>query len=136
MALNPPPLIDERTTQQELGLIVGGPILAGIVAGLALGASKPLYLLISIVAIAGGYFAGMEHNGALEGFYRGLIGGLLFGTTILLTNAITGATPKADLPDPVIWLVAITTVFGCVLGALGGRSRARLVQAQAVNAGG
>ena len=136
MALNPPPLIDERTTRQELGLIVGGPIVAGIVAGLALGASKPLYLLISIVAIAGGYFAGMEHNGALEGFYRGLIGGLLFGTTILLTNAITGATPKADLPDPVIWLVAITTVFGCVLGALGGRARARLVQTQAVNAGG
>jgi hypothetical protein len=120
-----PTLIDERSTPQELVLIVGGPILAGIVAGLALGASKPLYLVISIVAIAGGYLAGMEHAGAVEGFYRGLIGGLLFGTTILLTNAVTGATPKADLPDPAVWLIAITAVFGVLLGTLGGRARAR-----------
>ncbi|MEA2126279.1 MAG: hypothetical protein QOI80_3061 [Solirubrobacteraceae bacterium] len=120
-----PTLIDERTTAQEIGLIVGGPMLAGIVAGLALGASEPAYLVISIVAIAGGYLAGMEHAGAVEGFYRGLIGGLLFGTTILLTNAVTGADPKADLPDPAVWLIAITAVFGVLLGTLGGRSRAR-----------
>ena len=100
-------------------------MLAGIIAGVTLGASEVLYLVISIVAIAAGYLAGMEHSGAVEGFYRGLIGGLLFGTTILLTNAVTGAEPKADLPEPAVWLIAITTVFGVLLGTLGGRARAR-----------
>lgn len=121
----PPVLIDERSTGLELGLIVGGPILGGIVAGLALGASEPLYLVVSVLAIAGGYMAGMEHAGVVEGFYRGLIGGLLFGTTILLTNAVTGATPEADLPDPTVWLIAITATMGSLLGALGGRWRSR-----------
>jgi hypothetical protein len=122
----PPVLIDERSTAQEIGLIVGGPMLAGILAGLALGANEVLYLVVSVVAIGGGYAAGMEHAGAVEGFYRGLIGGLLFGTTILLTNAVTEAAPKADLPDPAVWLIAITTIFGVILGTLGGRARARL----------
>ncbi len=124
-SLWPPVLIDERSTGLELGLIVGGPIFAGVLAGLALGASEPLYLVVSILAIAGGYTAGMEHAGVVEGFYRGLIGGLLFGTTILLTNAVVDVTPKADLPDPAVWLIGITAVFGSALGALGGRWRAR-----------
>ena len=34
--------------------------------------------------------------------------------------------PKAELPHPEILLVAVTTIFGVVLGALGGRHRARL----------
>jgi hypothetical protein len=121
----PPVLIDERTTAQEIGLIVGGPVLAGILAGLALGANEALYLVVSVLAIAGGYAAGMEHAGAVEGFYRGLIGGLLFGTMILLTNGIVDVEPKADLPDPTQLLVVITTVFGVILGTLGGRARDR-----------
>lgn len=121
----PPVLIDERSTPLELGLIIGGPILGGILAGLALGISEALYLVVSIIAIAGGYTAGMEHAGAVEGLYRGIIGGLLFGTTILLTNAVVDVAPKADLPDPAVWLIAITGVLGSVLGALGGRWRAR-----------
>jgi hypothetical protein len=125
-AMWPPVLIDERTTAQEIGLVVGGPMLAGIIAGLALGANEVIYLAVSILAIAGGYAAGMEHKGAVEGFYRGLIGGLLFGTSILLTSAVTGAAPKADLPDPAVWLIAITTIFGVILGTLGGRARAKL----------
>jgi hypothetical protein len=121
----PPVLIDERSTGQEIGLIVGGPMLAGIIAGILLGASEIVYIIFSLLAIGGGYAAGMEHKGAVEGFYRGLIGGLLFGTSILLTSAVTDAAPKADLPDPAVWLIAITAIFGVILGTLGGRARAR-----------
>lgn len=121
----PPVLIDERSTGQEIGLIVGGPVLLGALAGWLLGVSQIAYLVVSVLAIAGGYAAGMEHAGTVEGFYRGLIGGLLFGSTILLVNGVLEEVPKADLPDPAQWLVVITTVFGVLLGALGGRARQR-----------
>jgi hypothetical protein len=68
---------------------------------------------------------GTSTTARFEGFYRGLLGGLQFGTAILLTSAIIGAEPKAELPEPEIYLAAITTGFGILLGALGGRARAR-----------
>lgn len=120
-----PTLIDDRSTGQEIGLIVGGPVLLGVITGTLLGVSEIAYLVVSILAIAGGYLAGMEHAGAVEGFYRGLIGGLLFGSTILITNGVLDKAPKADLPDPATLLIVITTVFGAILGTLGGRARAR-----------
>jgi hypothetical protein len=39
---------------------------------------------------------------------------------------VTGLDRKADLPEPEILLVVITTLFGIGLGALGGRSREKL----------
>ena len=122
----PPVLIDERSTGQEIALIVGGPVVLGIVTGVLLGVSEIAYLVVSILAIAGGYLAGMEHAGAVEGFYRGLIGGLLFGSAILVTNGVLEKAPKADLPDPATLLIVVTTVFGVILGTLGGRARAKL----------
>jgi hypothetical protein len=81
--------------------------------------------VLSLLAIAGGYYAGQEHDGAGEGAIRGLVGGLLFGGAILLVHEATGKSAKAKLPDPEIVLVAITAVAGVILGALGGRARAR-----------
>jgi hypothetical protein len=121
----PPPLLETRSRNEELLLVVGGPVLFGIITGVFLGVSEPVYLLLSVLGIAGGYFAGFEHDDVSEGFYRGLLGGLLFGTMILLTNAVLGAEQKADLPEPNVYLVAITTVFGAGLGMLGARSRGR-----------
>ena len=121
----PPVLIDDRTTAQEIAIILGGPVLLGALTGWLLGVNETAYLVVSVLAIAGGYAAGMEHAGAIEGFYRGLIGGLLFGTTILLVNGVLDEVPKADLPDPSQLLVVITTVSGVFLGALGGRARQR-----------
>ena len=57
---------------------------------------------------------------------RGFTGGILFGTFILAAHALTGLERKAHLPEPEILLVVITTVFGIVLGALGGRSREKI----------
>jgi hypothetical protein len=120
-----PPLFSSHPegTQMVLGLAV--PSFFGLVTGLVLGVSKPGYLVLALLGIAGGYFAGLEHRGAGEGVVRGFAGGLLFGTFILLGHKVSGAEPKADLPHPEILLVLITTVIGAGLGALGGRSRAR-----------
>jgi len=120
-----PPLLEDRSPNAEMAFLVGGPIVLGIIAGLLLGTSEVAYLVVSVVGIAGGFFAGLEHASWREGFYRGLIGGLLFGVTILTAHGLRHVKAKADLPDPSILLVVITTVFGVALGALGGRVRAR-----------
>jgi hypothetical protein len=114
-----------RTRPLPLQLVLAGavPIAFGALCGWLLGENKTLYLVFSLLAIAGGYLAGQEHVGAREGAIRGLVGGLLFGGAILLVHEATGKAPKADLPDPKIILVAVTTVAGIALGALGGRRR-------------
>jgi hypothetical protein len=101
------------------------PSLFGAVTGWALGVNEIAYAVLSLLGIAGGYFAGLEHDGAGEGALRGVVGGSLFGAWILLTNDIIGEHPEAHLPDPEIILVGITTAAGIGLGALGGRRRHR-----------
>ena len=101
------------------------PVVFGLVTGIVLGLSELGYLILSLLGIAGGFFAGLEHRGAEEGVIRGLTGGLLFGTFILFGHAFIGGEAKADLPHPEILLVVITTVAGGLLGALGGWRRGR-----------
>ena len=120
-----PPLFESHPagTQLLLGLVV--PIIGGVIGGVLLGVSEPLYLVYSVLAIGAGYFGGMEHVGAGQGALRGFAGGLLFGAFILAGHEVTGAEEKAELPEPEVLLVVLTTVLGVALGALGGRSRGR-----------
>ena len=102
------------------------PCLFGAITGIMLGVHEVAYLaLAGPLGILGGYVAGLEHRGAPEGAARGAIGGLQFGTFILLAHAISGLDAKADLPEPEIVLVVLTTVFGAALGFLGGLMRER-----------
>jgi hypothetical protein len=112
----------------QLLLAVIVPAAFGILCGWLLGVNKTAYLVLSLLALAGGYAAGTEHKGAGEGALRGVLGGALFGGFILLTNSALDKTPKADLPHPKIWLLAITVGVGVVLGTLGGRARANFVE--------
>lgn len=121
-----PTLIEDRPQGTALALIVGGPAVFGIVTGLMLGVSEPVYLVLSLLGIGGGFFAGFEHADTYEGFYRGLIGGLLFGFFILATHGVVfDDAPKAKLPDPAVLLIGITAVAGAFLGWLGSRRRVR-----------
>jgi len=121
-----PPLLGERTRALEFVLLVVVPSVGGAIGGVLLGVSEIAYLVYSVLAVAAGYFGGLEHVGGWNGFYRGLIGGLLFGNFILIAHGVGfDSEPKAHLPDPDVLLVVITTVLGCLLGALGGRSRAK-----------
>lgn len=120
-----PPLLSSRPERLQIVLAIVVPALFGIVTGILLGVSEIGYLVLSLLGIAGGYGAGLEHNGAEEGALRGFTGGILFGTFILAAHALSGLERQAHLPEPELLLVLITTAFGIVLGALGGRSRAK-----------
>ncbi|MEA2448328.1 MAG: hypothetical protein QOG63_260 [Thermoleophilaceae bacterium] len=120
-----PTLLRTRPLPLQLLIAVVVPIAFGALCGWLLGEDKTLYLVLSILAILGGYVAGQEHLGAAQGALRGLVGGLLFGGSILLVHEATGKAAKATIPHPAIILVAITAVVGVILGALGGRRRAR-----------
>ncbi len=118
-------LLRERSHGLEMALVVVVPVIFGAITGFFLGESEAVYTVLALLGILGGFVAGMEHEGALEGFYRGLLGGLLFGTAILVTNGLLDEEPKAHLPDPEVMLIVITAAFGAVLGALGGWFRQR-----------
>ncbi len=102
------------------------PCAFGALTGLMLGLNEIAYLVLAVpIGIAGGYFAGLEHRSGPEGAARGFLGGLQFGAFILIVDALSGLDRKADIPDPAILLVVLTTLFGTVLGFLGGRTRQR-----------
>jgi hypothetical protein len=118
-------LLRERTHALEFVLVVVVPIVYGAITGFVLGQNEAVYVALTLLGILGGFVAGLEHEGGLEGFYRGLVGGLLFGTAILVTNGVLDEEPKAHLPDPEVLLSVITAAFGAALGALGGWMRTR-----------
>jgi hypothetical protein len=108
----------------QILLAVVVPAVFGAICGWLLGINKTAYLVLSVLALLGGYAAGTEHKGGGGGALRGVIGGSLFGGLILIVNEALGKTPKATLPHPKIWLLAITVGVGVILGTLGGRARA------------
>lgn len=105
--------------------MLGGPVLFGALCGVLLGVSESAYLIASVLSVGGGFFAGFEHAGARGGALRGVVGGTLFGSFILIGHAAHGGEAKADLPDPHVLLIVATAGFGTLLGALGGRARGR-----------
>ena len=62
---------------------------------------------------------------------RGLLGGLVFGSFVLLGFEIVNTEAKAYLGEPQVGLVFATTLIGGVLGALGGAYRVKLERDQA-----
>jgi hypothetical protein len=120
-----PPLLSEhpRSVQALLAVII--PAAYGALTGYFLGVSEATYLVLSVLGILGGIGAGFDHLGARAGARRGLLAGLIFGSTILIAHEIHGADAKADLPDPAILLVVITSLLGAGFGALGGWLRER-----------
>lgn len=120
-----PPLLAEhpRPVQALLAGVV--PTVFGAVTGIFLGVSEPVYLVLALLGILGGVAAGFDHLGAAGGARRGALGGVLFGAAILIAHELSGAEAEAELPEPAVLLVVVTTVLGVLLGALGGRLRAR-----------
>ena len=116
-------LFRERPTALKIvtGLLV--PAAFGAVTGLVLGVSAAGYWALSLVALAGGVLAGFEHPAGWEGADRGLVGGTLFGTFLLLAHTLAGTHAQVSLPKFAPILVVFTAIVGMFAGALGGRLR-------------
>ena len=131
-----PPAFEERPFGVQLVGAIVVPVIFGLLSGFALGWSELLYLLmVGPIGIAGGFLGGIEHRGAQEGFTRGLIGGLVYGSFILLGLEILNDEPEAYLGEPQAGLVFVTTIVGAILGSLGGAYRVRRERAAGPEAG-
>jgi hypothetical protein len=130
----PPPFFERPFVLQLVGGIVV-PAVFGILTGFTLSVNEILYYALSgPIAIAGGFLAGVEHRETGEGFMRGAVGGLIFGSFILLGNEMLDPDEtKAHLPDPQVGLVFVTALGGAILGALGAGWRARQERREALS---
>jgi hypothetical protein len=122
------PLFRERprSAQVILGLVV--PTALGALAGVLLGVSSAAYWAIGLIAFVGGILAGFEHADGWDGADRGLVGGTLYGTGLLVAHAIAGTDAKVSLPGFAPILVVFTAIIGTLLGALGGKIRGSAMQ--------
>ena len=121
-----PPAFDERPFAVQIVGAIVVPVIFGLLTGFVLGWSEVLYLLmVGPIGIAGGFLGGIEHRRADEGLLRGAIGGLVFGSFILIGLEIMNTEPKAHLGDPQAGLAVVTTLGGAILGAAGGHWRMR-----------
>jgi hypothetical protein len=123
--VKPPPLLSEHPRPVQALLAVILPAAYGAVTGYFLGISETTYLVLSIIGVVGGIGAGFDHLGPGPGAQRGVVAGLIFGSSILIAHQIHGADAKADLPDPEVLLVLVTTLLGAAFGSLGGWLRLR-----------
>lgn len=123
--MKPPPLFRDqpRVVQILLGLVA--PLAFGALCGYLLGASEAWFNGLMLLAGLGGIGAGFEHLGAREGALRGIIGGVLFASGLLVCFSLRALPARVPLPLPIGGMVALYAASGAPLGALGGRLRRR-----------
>ena len=118
-------MLSEHPRSIQILLVVVLPALYGALTGYFLGVSEVTYLVLSVIGVLGGIGAGFDHLGAAAGARRGVLAGSVFGAAILIAHQIHGADAKAELPDPEILLVVVTTALAVAFAALGGWIRVR-----------
>jgi hypothetical protein len=119
------PLFSERPRAVQIVTAAIVPAAFGAITGIVLGLSAAGYWGLQVLAAIGGVLAGMEHPHGREGARRGLVGGTLFGTFLLIAHAVAGTDETVKLPDFEPVLAVFTALIGMLLGALGGRLRRR-----------
>jgi hypothetical protein len=120
-----PPLFRQRPRVVQIVLGVVLPILYGGTCGFVLGSSEPVFGILMLIAGVGGVAGGFEHAGAREGALRGIVGGVLFASALLIVFEVRGLPALARLPAAMPVMAIIYAVSGVPLGALGGWLRGR-----------
>jgi ABC-type branched-subunit amino acid transport system permease subunit len=112
-----------RDRPRPVQILLGGvvPAVLGAVAGVLIAKSTGAYWAIAAVVTVGGFLAGFEHQDGWGGADRGLVGGAIYGASLLIAHAIAGTHAKVSLGSFPPFLVVVTAILGMLLGAAGGR---------------
>lgn len=112
-----------RDRSRPVQIVLGGvvPAAIGALAGVLVGISAPAYWTVAILAGVGAVLSGFEHQDGWGGADRGLVGGAIYGTSLLVAHAIAGTRAKVSLGSFPPLLAVVTAIFGMLLAALGGR---------------
>ncbi|MBA3809843.1 MAG: hypothetical protein H0X28_15835 [Solirubrobacterales bacterium] len=112
-----------RDRPRAVQIVLGGvvPALLGVAAGILIGASTGAYWALAAVVSIGGLLAGFEHEDGWGGADRGLVGGAVYGTFLLISHAVAGTTAKVSLGSFPPFFAVVAAIIGMLLGALGGR---------------
>jgi hypothetical protein len=127
-----PPLLADRPPAVRLTLTYVTPVLAGLATGAMLGVSVAAWAIANVLATLGGLGAGFEHDERGDAARRGAIGGLLFGLSVVLADALVVDDRAATIADPAILQAVVTTIAGTLLALAGWALRARVVRRAAV----
>jgi hypothetical protein len=125
--VKPPPLLRDRPIAVQILLAVVLPIAFGALCGFELAHSRATFQILMLVAGIGGIGGGFEHPGPRAGAVRGVIGGVLFTTALVLVFDARGLPVLAPLPASLPITAIGYAAGGPLLGALGGWLRARSI---------
>jgi hypothetical protein len=125
--VKPPPLLRDRPVAVQVILAVVLPIAFGALCGFELAHSRAAFQILMLVAGVGGIGAGFEHPGARPGAVRGIIGGVLFTTALVLVFESRGLPALTPLPAALPITAIGYAAGGPLLGALGGWFCARSI---------
>lgn len=116
-----PVLFRERS--RPFQIVAGGvvPATIGALAGILIGVSTGAYWAVAILAGVGGFLSGFEHQDGWGGADRGLVGGAIYGTALLIAHALAGTTAKVSLGSFPPLFAVVTAIGGMFLAAGGGR---------------
>ena len=112
-------LFAERPTGVQLLLVFVVPVVFGAICGAVVAPVPVVYLVLQLVAVLGGIFAGLEHRRISEATIRGLAAGMCFGFAILLTHVLLGGDDHKLLGEDPVLLPWLTGLFGAGFAILG-----------------
>jgi hypothetical protein len=112
-----------RDRPRPAQVVIGGviPAALGAVAGVLVGVSSGAYWAVSGLAAVGAFVAGFEHRDGWGGADRGVTGGAIYGTSLLLVHALVGTHAKVSLGSFPPFLVVVDAIVGMLISAAAGR---------------
>jgi hypothetical protein len=116
-----PTLLRDRSRPAQILLAGVLPAIIGAIAGVLVGESAAAYWAVGAIAAIGGFLAGFEHQDGWGGADRGVTGGAIYGTSLLVAHAIAGTHAKVSLGSFPPLLAVVTAIVGMFIGAAGGR---------------
>jgi hypothetical protein len=121
-----PPLLSSRPRAVQAVAIVVAPLVGGSLTGATLGLGVAAWAIANVIATAGGFLAGFDHDRIGQAARRGAAGGLLFGLALVLADALVVDDHVARIADPPIAQAVLTTFFGTLLAIAGTWVRNRI----------